>query len=1216
MGRTWDVTERDGPAWEWGALFGREEESRFLQSLVAQTTNKERQDDGTNHQEPVPSVRGATVLIHGAAGSGKSSIVKSQPWNEQYGWMFASGKFLQGQSFQEPLCALIEACNELMDQWMEQSNKLADIPRLSRLLDQEEHFLRHVIPKAYQSVKQARTTKESQPHYIPKETLLDDARPSSQEQQNKPLSGDQSVAPEKNEIFAGVEGDVWSFTIKQDFHTMDCVNSSFVRILSFLCSVQPTVLLLDDVQWADVASAKILQFLATTAQVDNLLLILSYRDDEELRPNSFMQQILSASIRGHSKDVGLIISDHLEEVDAGAERTTTQTTKEYKETTNRPEASSHALKQDETEEKPNHTKLPRHPIYDMPVSNLYVEGVNELIASLTKRQLDETVLLAEIVHKKTAGNPFFMKQFLQMLRHNAFFCYSYFTGRWEWKNVDHLQSLAHVSDNVADIVAATMERLPEKTRMALQVAACLGKTIPLYVLIRWFEKPFKEESSTWIGIACYRSLHQVQLPELQSILDYAVHDAGILMRPNGHAYMWAHDKLQAVAYSLIPIGSRPPLHLTLGRLLWQMSQEEYPNEEWMVFMAADQMNRYSLLRKHHHQKHEMDGATKALGPEVAPLCLEAARLCLAKSALYPAYDMLNAGIMHLDVPDKWENHYDLCLSFYSTLAEVAVPLGKIERTMEAVEQVKAHARSFHDKFRVQIVHLKLITGGRDRNFELGWKTSIQILKECGVRMPKKLLPGMLAMEYIKLCRRLRGSTIHSLLMLPAALANNRSPSHDIIKLLSMQSLYATMSQKKRFKHLSWFAALRILCITLDQKIVSEEATIAISFFGMAHADQGQFKEASEYGDLALKLLDRFPQAVGSIHAQVMTAVTSGIFSFTKPFNKCLDLWLEAHSIGLRTGNTEKAGTAIIAYAFTYVTCGLPLRSLQSDLHDFEKEALQFNLPSTILANFKMFEQFFLNLQEPPSSDPTMLKGHAMDQDEMLASFQGNAHRMTKRDIDSFRLVLAIIYGKLDAAELLIGHLEQFLDVDQLYVRSSMRRAFMALAGFKLCRTYGKRRFRRMARKIMKEFRESLKRGNVNALPFYNMLYAEVSPSKDKYENAIRSCARLGLIHYEAYMCEQAGLFYLEVGQKDKEWAEFYLAQAVTLYSNWGADGKVEQLQTDHSWVLQSSLIQERASTALKGRRRYEAVQTDLLSDLILDGLVPVSSSRYLRLVQV
>ena len=77
--------------------------------------------------------------------------------------------------------------------------------------------------------------------------------------------------------------------------------------------------------------------------------------------------------------------------------------------------------------------------------------------------------------------------FLQMLRHEDFLRYSFFTAQWEWGDVQKLQSAATVSDNVADVVAATLEKLPESTRVALQVAACLGKIIPLHVLVEWFD---------------------------------------------------------------------------------------------------------------------------------------------------------------------------------------------------------------------------------------------------------------------------------------------------------------------------------------------------------------------------------------------------------------------------------------------------------------------------------------------------------------------------------------------------------------------------------------------------------------------------------------------------------------------------------------------------------------------------------------------------------
>lgn len=125
---------------------------------------------------------------------------------------------------------------------------------------------------------------------------------------------------------------------------------------------------------------------------------------------------------------------------------------------------------------------------------------------------------------------------------------------------------------------------------------------------------------------------------------------GILLKPdNQDAYMWAHDKLQQVSYSLIPDELKSGLHSTLGGLIWRMRSKCH-DQEWMIFMAADQLNRFSDCQH-----------GKVLGAEVASLCLEAAKLSLSKSALFPAFDMMMAGMNHLAVEGRWTTHYDLTL---------------------------------------------------------------------------------------------------------------------------------------------------------------------------------------------------------------------------------------------------------------------------------------------------------------------------------------------------------------------------------------------------------------------------------------------------------------------------------------------------------------------------------------------------------------------------
>merc|ERR1712137_472728 len=106
----------------------------------------------------------------------------------------------------------------------------------------------------------------------------------------------------------------------------------------------------------------------------------------------------------------------------------------------------------------------------------------------------------------------------------------------------------------------------------------------------------------------------------------------------------------------------------------------------------------------------------------------------------------------------------------------------------------------------------------------------------------------------------------------------------------------------------------------------------------------------------------------------------------------------------------------------------------------------------------------------------------------------------------------------------------------------------------------------------KFFTTDMKYGSVNAFPIVTMFEAEESPSKEKYDKAIKACARLGLVHHEAYMCERAGDFFLE--QNDEGWGEHYLAEAILLYGEWGATGKADCLTDDYSSILRRSSLRE------------------------------------------
>lgn len=316
----------------------------------------------------------------------------------------------------------------------------------------------------------------------------------------------------------------------------------------------------------------------------------------------------------------------------------------------------------------------------------------------------------------------------------------------------------------------------------------------------------------------------------------------------------------------------------------------------------------------------------------------------------------------------------------------------------------------------------------------------------------------------------------------------------------------------------------------------------------------------------------------------------------RSFNNCLNELVEGRADCLRSGIPKDAVLASLAYSTAYLCVGLPLASIESDLISFAEDAKQFGSPYTVQQVFLFFRQAIANLQNKVDH-PTVLTGGVMDQEQELKKVEGHGREMSLRDINTQRLMLSCVYGDWDTAETLMDDLEQYINVtDSFYFRFHYRRCYMGLAGFALSRnassTKKRKKYLAMGKKILKSFTTEMKDGSVNAYPIVAMLEAEESPSKEKYNKAIKACARLGLVHHEAYMCERAGDFF--DGQKDEGWSEFYVAQAILLYGEWGATGKADRLTESYSHILTRSSLRESVNSSLQGRSRYSSKELDAL----------------------
>src|SRR6185436_14948139 len=173
----------------------------------------------------------------------------------------------------------------------------------------------------------------------------------------------------------------------------------------------PLALFLDDLQWLDAATLDLLEDLLTPAGVQHLMLIGAYRDNEVTAAHPLMHKL--EAIRS-----------------AGAN------------------------------------------VQEITLAPLAGEDVRQLIADALRCEPERAAPLAKLVHEETAGNPFFLIQFLHTLAEEGWLAFDHEKGRWSW-DLGRIRAKGY-TDNLVDLMVAKLTRLTVTTQKAVQQLACLG----------------------------------------------------------------------------------------------------------------------------------------------------------------------------------------------------------------------------------------------------------------------------------------------------------------------------------------------------------------------------------------------------------------------------------------------------------------------------------------------------------------------------------------------------------------------------------------------------------------------------------------------------------------------------------------------------------------------------------------------------------------------
>jgi len=200
-------------------------------------------------------------------------------------------------------------------------------------------------------------------------------------------------------------------------HRFQLVVRRFIGV--FARPEHPLALFLDDLQWVDPATLGLFEDVLTRSDLQHLLLIGAYRDNEVTPAHALMRRL--AAIRSAGGRVQEIV-----------------------------------------------------------LAPLGLEDVGRFIADALHGALDRAEPLARLVHEKTGGNPFFTIQFLTALAEEGLLAFDHGTARWAW-DLEGIQAKGF-TDNVVELMLGKLSRLPEATQAALRQLACLGNSAAIATL--------------------------------------------------------------------------------------------------------------------------------------------------------------------------------------------------------------------------------------------------------------------------------------------------------------------------------------------------------------------------------------------------------------------------------------------------------------------------------------------------------------------------------------------------------------------------------------------------------------------------------------------------------------------------------------------------------------------------------------------------------------
>ena len=832
----------------------------------------------------------------------------------------------------------------------------------------------------------------------------------------------------------------------------------------FLCvfaqKEHPLTLFLDDLQWLDVATLSFIEHLLSHPEVKHLLIVGAYRDNEVSPSHPLMLTL------GSIRKAGVTV--------------------------------------DEIVLKP-----------------LSFKDVNHFIADALRCEPERSEALAELVHEKTAGNPFFAIQFLTALAEEHLVEFDDRKTAWQWDLTQiHTRGF---TDNVVELMISKLRRLPAATQEALKQLACLGDNARMATL----------------AIVNGRDENAIHAPLWEAVR------AGLILRLPG-SYKFLHDRVQEAAYSLIPRQLRAKVHLRIGRMLIERMSQKQINES--IFDVVNQLNRAADLIEAPEERLSLVRLNVIAGMK--------ARAAIAYASARNYFVLAEA----LLSPDAWGQRYQETFDLYLAFSECEYLVGNFAAADKLFDLILSRAVSNLDCAKVYGLRMKLYqVAGK---YDDGVTVALEALRLFGVTFPEsdEEIQAAAAAELADVSINLRGRPISELVESPLA----DDPTVQAIITLLVEAMPCAYIGRPKL-----FPLITSKAVNFSLRYGhTNQSSFAYAVFGlMMVSTVGDLATGFQYSEMSLRLNEKLENP--RLRGTLLHLYGDHINFWRRHFSTGMPILEQAFLACLEVGDLVYAGFLAFETVWQAIEKGDTLQdvlALSIKYAAFAQESHNGAIYETI----RLEQQFIASLQgrtrDPLSFEDSMFSEEACFAAIVKATFGCGIvfYRIMQQ-------LLAFVHGRhteaLEAAVLAEPMLSaaMAMPIEATY---HFCHALTLTALYPGAAPAQQAEYRRILGDKLNKLQLWAENCPENYRNRQALVLAEVARIEGRdldamhlYEEAIQSARQNGFIQNEAIAHEVAARFY--AGRGFETIAQTYIRNARYCYLHWGALGKVRQIDQDY-----------------------------------------------------